>query len=76
MLCWSGLRDQVELWLTQMQLRHQAITKRTRQQTVDSHNELLKVIRSGDPKQAATLAGDHVAGWIDLLPTVTAVPNS
>ena len=76
MLCWSGLRDQVELWLTQMQLRHQAITKRTRQQTVDSHNELLEVIRTGDPKQAATLARDHVAGWIDLLPTVTAVPNS
>jgi DNA-binding FadR family transcriptional regulator len=75
MLCWSGLRDQVELWLTQMQLRHQAITKRTRQQTVDSHHELLEVIRSGDPKQAATLAGDHVAGWIDLLPTVTAVPK-
>jgi DNA-binding GntR family transcriptional regulator len=76
MLCWSGLRDQVELWLTQMQLRHQAITKRTRQQTVDSHNELLEVIRSGDAKQAATLAGDHVAGWIDLLPTVTAVPKA
>jgi len=75
MLCWSGLRDQVELWLTQMQLRHQAITKRTRQQTVDSHNKLLEVIRSGDPKQAAALAGDHVAGWIELLPTVTAVPK-
>jgi DNA-binding GntR family transcriptional regulator len=75
MLCWSGLRDQVELWLTQMQLRHQSITKRTRQQTVDSHHELLEVIRSGNPKQAATVAGDHVAGWIDLLPTVPAVPK-
>ena len=76
MLCWSGLRDQVELWLTQMQLRHQAITKRTRQQTVDSHNKLLEVIRSGDPKQAAALAREHVAGWIELLPTPPAFPKA
>ena len=74
-LCWSGLRDQVELWLTQMQLRHQAITKRTRQQTVDSHHELLEVIRNGDAKRAAAFAREHVVGWMELLPTVPAAPK-
>jgi len=76
MLCWSVLRDQVELWLTQMQLRHQAATKRTRQQTVDSHHELLDVIRSGDSKRAATFAREHVAGWIEILPTPPAASKT
>ena len=76
MLCWTALRDQVELWLTQMQLRHQAATKRTRQQTVDSHRELLEVIRSGDSKRAAAFAREHVAGWIELLPTAPAAPQA
>jgi DNA-binding GntR family transcriptional regulator len=58
-----------------MQLRHQEVTKRTRQQTVDSHRGLLDVIRSGDAKRAAACARDHVAGWIELLPTVPAVPK-
>ena len=75
MLCWTALRDQVELWLTQMQLRHQAATKQTRQQTVDSHRELLEVIRSGDAKRAAAFAREHVASWIELLPTVPAAPK-
>jgi len=76
MLCWNPLRDQVELWLTQMQLRHQAATKRTRQQTVDSHHELLEVIRSGDAKRAAAYAREHVAGWIELLPTAPSAPKA
>lgn len=76
MLCWNALRDQVELWLTQMQMRHQAATKRTRQQTVDSHRELLDVIRSGDAKRAANTARDHVAGWIELLPTTPAAAQA
>jgi len=76
MLCWTALKDQVELWLTQMQLRHQAATKQTRQQTVDTHRELLEVIRSGDAKRAAAYAREHVAGWIELLPTTPAAPKT
>ena len=75
-LCWNGLRDQVELWLTQMQMRHQAATKRTRQQTVESHRELLDVIRSGDAKRAANAAREHVASWIDFLPQLSAAPDA
>lgn len=59
-----------------MQLRHQAAAKRTRQQTVDSHRELLEVIRSGDTKRAANTAHEHVAGWIELLPTAPPTPNA
>jgi len=68
LLCWHGLRDQVGLWLAQMHLRHQAVTKRTRQATVNSHQTLLDAIRSGHEKKAAAEARRHVASWIKLLP--------
>lgn len=67
-LCWNVLRDQFGLWLTQMQLRHEAATHRTRQETVESHRRLLDVIRSGDAKKASEEARRHVAGWIKLMP--------
>lgn len=68
LLCWNSLRDQIALWLTQMQLRHEAVTHRTRQETVESHDQLLDAIRSGDAKHAAEVARRHVAGWIKLMP--------
>lgn len=68
LLCWNVLRDQFALWLTQMQLRHEAATHRTRQDTVESHRKLLEVIRSGDAEQAAEEARRHLAGWIKLMP--------
>lgn len=68
MLCWNVLRDQVGLWLTQMQLRHQPVMTHTRQDTVKSHRRLLEVIRSGDAAAAAEEARRHVEGWIQLMP--------
>ena len=70
LLCWNSLRDQFALWLTQMQLRQEAVTHRVRLDTVDSHRRLLDVIRSGDPKKASEAARRHVAGWIKLMPQV------
>jgi DNA-binding GntR family transcriptional regulator len=70
LLCWKVLRDQFGLWLAQMQLRHEAVTHSTRQDTVESHRELLEVIRSGDAKSASKEARRHVAGWIKLMPKV------
>ena len=67
-LCWNVLRDQVGLWLAQMQLRHQSVTRRTRQETAEAHLALLDAIRSGDPKKAAAEAHTHVASWIKLMP--------
>lgn len=68
LLCWNSLRDQCALWLTQMQLRHEAVTHRTRQQTIESHTQLLDAIRSGDAKKGAEAARRHLAGWIKLMP--------
>lgn len=68
LLCWNVLRDQFGLWLTQMHLRHEAVTHRTRQATVEAHRQLLDVIRSGDAKKASEEARRHVAGWIKLMP--------
>lgn len=70
LLCWNSLRDQFALWLTQMQLRREAVTHRVRQDTVDSHRKLLEVIRSGNAKKASEEARRHVAGWIKLMPRV------
>jgi len=68
LLCWNSLRDQVGLWIAQMQMRHQSVTKRTRQVTAEAHQTLLDAIRSGDPKKAATVAHKHVAAWIKVMP--------
>jgi DNA-binding GntR family transcriptional regulator len=71
LLCWNVLRDQVGLWLAQMHLRHQAATRHTKRQTVASHQQLLDVIRAGDPEKAADEARRHVASWIKLMPDVS-----
>ena len=75
LLCWNVLKDQFGLWLTQMQLRHEAATHRTRQETVESHRRLLDVIRAGDPKKASDEGRRHVAGWIRLMPEPPAPPR-
>ena len=72
LLCWNVLRDQVGLWLTQMHLRHQSVTRRTKQLTVEAHQMLLDIIRSGDSKKASDEARRHVADWIKLMPSVPA----
>lgn len=68
LLCWNSLRDQFALWLAQMQLRQEAATHRTRQDTVAAHRSLLGVIRSGDAEAASAEARRHVTGWIRLMP--------
>jgi len=75
LLCWNGIRDQVELWLVQMHPRHQAATKRTREQTVESHRRLLDAIRRRDERRATDLARTHLAGWTDLMPPAAAADD-
>ena len=72
LLCWNVLRDQIGLWLTQMQLRAEKVTHRTRQQTVSSHRKLLKVIQTGDPDRAAREARRHISDWRKILPAMPA----
>ncbi len=70
LVCWNVFRDHVGLWLAQMHLRHQAVTRDTRQWTVEAHLALLDSIRAGDAQRAADEARRHVAGWIELMPRV------
>jgi DNA-binding GntR family transcriptional regulator len=72
LLCWNALRDQVGLWLAQMQMRHHAVTRSTMQEWADSHQSLLDVIRSGDQKKAAEAARRHVTNWMTLMPELPA----
>jgi DNA-binding GntR family transcriptional regulator len=75
LLCWTALRDQIELWLAQMQLRHQAATRRTRQETVEAHRGLLAAIRSGNARRAAETARRHVNGMRSFLPAAPSAPR-
>ena len=72
LLCWAVLRDQVELWLTQMHLHNKAATARIREQTIQSHRSLLKAIRSAQPTAAADEGRRHLASWLETMPTVPA----
>lgn len=71
--CWTMLRDQVELWLTQMHLRDDGPLRdrgaftAVRDRSVQSHRDLLTAIRSG-PTEAAAVGRRHVADWIASLP--------
>lgn len=72
LLCWNGIRDQLELWLTQMQPRQAAATRRTREETVDAHRRLLDAIRRRDERRAADLARAHVERWAAQVPGAAA----
>lgn len=72
LLCWNAIRDQVGLWIAQMQLRHQTVTRRSMQEWAESHQALLDVIRTGDPKKAAEAARVHVANWMTMMPELPA----
>lgn len=69
-VCWAVIRDQVDLWLTQMHVRNHAATAKTRDVTIKSHRTLLAAIRSGKPALAEAEGRRHIAGWIRTLPKV------
>ena len=69
--CWAGLGHQVLMWLTQMQQQHQAVSRRTRDETVEAHRKLLRVLRTGQGKAAADAMHRHIIGWREWLPLQT-----
>lgn len=68
-MCWNVLENQVELWLTQMQVHRESMNHDTRDRTVAGHRDLLEAIRSGDPARAEAEARRHLASWVGLLPS-------
>lgn len=69
--CWAGLGHQVLMWLTQMQQQHQAVSKRTRDETVEAHSRLLQALRAGQGTAAADGMHRHILGWREWLPLQT-----
>lgn len=65
---WEAIRYQVELWLTHMQKQHLVMTRRTHEETVASHDGLLKTLRSGDPHAATEEMHQHIVSWRQMLP--------
>jgi len=66
--CWAGLSHQLLMWLTQMQQQHQAVSKRTRDETVEAHGDLLQALRTGKGRVAAAAMHRHIIGWREWLP--------
>ena len=65
---WREMRHELELWLAVLHRDHHQQTSRTRDQTADSHTELLECLRSGTPSAAERLMRAHILGWREWLP--------
>jgi len=68
---WEAIRYQVELWLTHMHLQKQQLvmTRRTHDETVESHNGLLKTLQSGDADAVSEEMHRHIVSWRQMLST-------
>lgn len=58
---WRMLLPQLEMWLAGVHRRHGAATDPTREETAQSHRELLVALQNGDPDAAEQIARLHAA---------------
>ena len=68
---WKSLRSELELWLAGLQQQLERRTKRTREDTVADHEELLRCFREESPAAAERLMRQHIAAWGECLPAPT-----
>ena len=65
---WMSLRSELELWLARMHRTLQSKSKTTREQTVNSHTQLMQSFHNLSPVAAERLSKEHIQGWRALLP--------
>ncbi|HYG74464.1 MAG TPA: GntR family transcriptional regulator [Planctomycetota bacterium] len=68
---WKSLRSEMELWLGRLQREHQIKSKSTRETTVLSHTQLVRVFQTQSPAAAERLNREHIQGWRDFLPVAS-----
>lgn len=65
---WRSLRPSLELWLAALHRKHEQLTGRVREITIESHQELIQALRSGQSESIHTLIQEHIEGWYKWLP--------
>lgn len=65
---WRSLRPSLELWLAALHRRHEKITGRVKEITIESHQELIETLRKGDGASIEQLMRGHIEGWYQWLP--------
>lgn len=65
---WRSLRGELELWLGDLHRRHRGQKLNTRDQTADSHNEILSAIHDQSASACERLMRKHILGWREWLP--------
>lgn len=65
---WRSLRPSLELWLGALHRRHEQLTGRVKEITIESHQELIETLRNGDGEAIEKLMRGHIEGWYKWLP--------
>ncbi|QDT43079.1 putative HTH-type transcriptional regulator YdfH [Gimesia alba] len=65
---WRSLRPSLELWLAALHRKHEQLTGRVREITIESHLELIESLRAGKSEAIRELIQDHIEGWYKWLP--------
>ncbi|QDU50745.1 GntR family transcriptional regulator [Gimesia panareensis] len=65
---WRSLRPSLELWLAALHRQHEKITGRVKEITIESHRELIEILRKGDGVSIEKLMRGHIEGWYQWLP--------
>lgn len=64
---WSDVRSQMELWLARIHRQREDQQHDVREATLTSHREMLEVLKTRRPKQAAELMEKHCS-WTEWFP--------
>jgi len=65
---WRSLRPSLEFWLAALHRRHEKLTGRVKEITIESHQELIETLRNGDGESIEQLMRGHIEGWYKWLP--------
>lgn len=65
---WRSLRPSLELWLAALHRKHEHLTGRVREITIESHTELIETFRAGNSESIRDLMQTHIEGWYKWLP--------
>ncbi|MCB1228040.1 MAG: GntR family transcriptional regulator [Verrucomicrobiales bacterium] len=65
---WSSLRSELQLWLSNLHRQHRDQALDTREQTAESHEEILRCFKTGTAMDCERLAREHILGWREWLP--------
>ena len=64
---WSNLHSQIQLWMARLH-KQEGPARKTREDSVAGHREILKALRSGDEDAAENVMRRHLVSWRERVP--------